>query len=98
MSEALARAEGKPRADWYVYILRCADDTLYTGITTDPERRLAEHNGRGGAKYTRVRQPVELVYLEESENRSLASQREWQIKQLPRKKKQVLCEVYAIRS
>jgi len=76
-------------SNWYVYILECADQTLYTGVTTDPDRRLKEHNqsNRLGAKYTRVRRPVELVYQERSDNRSLACQREAAIKKLSRKAK-----------
>lgn len=76
-------------SNWYVYILECADQTLYTGVTTDPDRRLKEHNenDRLGAKYTRVRRPVELVYQEHSDNRSLACQREAAIKKLSRKAK-----------
>lgn len=66
---------------YYVYILKCSDDTLYTGITTELERRILEHNGSTqGAKYTRVRRPVQLVYSEKYENRSLASKREYEIK------------------
>lgn len=73
---------------WFVYIVRCADDTLYTGITTDIERRMKEHNSeKQGAKYTRVRQPVELVFSEEQKDRSSASTREYQIKKLSRNKK-----------
>ncbi|WP_432472499.1 GIY-YIG nuclease family protein [Amphritea sp. HPY] len=76
-------------SSWCVYILRCADQTLYTGVTTDPDRRLKEHNesDRLGAKYTRVRRPVELVYQEPRDNRSLACQREAAIKKLSRKAK-----------
>ena len=66
---------------YYVYILKCADDTLYTGITTELERRVEEHNGsEKGAKYTRVRRPVRLVYSEEYLDRSTASKREYEIK------------------
>ena len=71
----------------YVYILNCADDTLYTGYTTDIKRRIKEHNQGQGAKYTRGRTPVELCYQEEFANRSLAQKREYQIKQLSRKQK-----------
>ena len=72
--------------NWQVYILKCSDDSLYTGITTDVERRVAEHNGHGGkgARYTRSRRPVELIYSEACENRSSASKREASIKQLSR--------------
>lgn len=66
---------------YYVYIARCADDTLYTGIATDLSRRIEEHNSsEKGAKYTRVRRPVSLVYSEEFPDRSLASKREYEIK------------------
>ena len=69
---------------WCVYICRCNDGTLYTGITNDIERRISEHNGgNGGAKYTRSRQPVELVYMKKMENRSMAAKREYQIKRMP---------------
>ncbi|MBR9867706.1 MAG: GIY-YIG nuclease family protein [Oceanospirillales bacterium] len=74
---------------WFVYILRCADGTLYTGVTTDTERRTKEHNlsDRLGAKYTRVRRPVSLVYREPWESRSGACKREAQIKALSRSAK-----------
>jgi putative endonuclease len=75
---------------WYIYILLCADDTLYTGITTDPKRRLTEHNAGVGAKYTQSRRPVTLVYLESAADRSTASRREWEIKQLNRADKLAL--------
>ena len=79
-------------ADWIVYILRCKDDSLYTGITIDIERRLAEHNGdnRLGARYTRARRPVTLVYQEQVASRSLASRREAEIKQLSKAEKELL--------
>ena len=70
---------------YFVYILKCFDDTLYTGITTDINRRLDEHNTSDkGAKYTKVRRPVKLVYSEQSEHRSSACKREYEIKQLKR--------------
>ena len=66
---------------YYVYILECADNTLYTGITTDLERRVTEHNSSSkGARYTRTRRPVRLVYSEACEDRSSASKREYVIK------------------
>lgn len=79
-------------SDWYVYILRCADDTLYTGVTTDPERRLREHNGelKGGARYTRARQPVSMVWQEVHDSRSDACKREAQIKRIPKSAKEKL--------
>jgi putative endonuclease len=72
---------------WYVYILRCADGTLYTGSTDDVERRVAVHNSGKGAKYTRGRTPVEVVYTEECESYSAALKREYAIKQLSRGEK-----------
>ena len=72
---------------WLVYILRCRDDTLYTGITNDLENRLQSHNEKRGARYTRTRLPVTLVYQEEALSRSLASRREAAIKKLTRSKK-----------
>ena len=75
-----------------MYILRCADGTLYTGIAPDVEKRLQKHNEGKGAKYTRGRGPVELVYREELANRAEASKREYQIKQLSRPEKLALIE------
>jgi len=73
---------------YFIYILKCSDDTLYTGIATDVARRLAEHNSSDkGAKYTKVRRPLELVYSEASKDRSSASKREYEIKKLSRKQK-----------
>jgi putative endonuclease len=78
---------------YYVYILKCADQTLYTGITTDITRRLKEHNSsKLGAKYTKGRTPVELMYSEKYKTRSEASKREYELKQLPRKQKVELYE------
>lgn len=75
----------------YCYILRCNDKTLYTGYTTDPERRLFEHNNSSkGAKYTRVRRPCSLVYVEEFETKKEAMQREYFIKQLSKEEKERL--------
>lgn len=79
------------QAIWYVYILRCRDNTLYTGITTDPQTRLAEHNtGQNGAKYTRARRPVSLLYTESATSRSAALKREIAIKRLSRQAKLAL--------
>ena len=77
---------------WFVYILKCADDTLYTGITTDCERRLNQHNAKKGAKYTRVRTPVTMVYQEAAESRSSATQREIAVKKLTRGQKLQMIE------
>jgi putative endonuclease len=75
---------------WFCYILRCADETLYCGITNDLAKRLAAHNAGTAAKYTRVRTPVEFVYSETCEDRSAASKREMAIKKLTRVKKLAL--------
>ncbi len=72
---------------WFVYILECSDGTLYTGITTDVNRRLLEHNSGNGSKYTRIRRPVKLRALFEAKNRSEASKEEYRIKQLSRLEK-----------
>ena len=72
---------------WYVYILRCGDGTLYCGSTDDIQRRFAAHAAGKGAKYTRGRGPLELVYSEECENCSAALKREHAIKQLKRSEK-----------
>lgn len=72
---------------YYVYILRCRDDTLYTGITTDVLRRVQQHNDGTGAKYTRSRRPVFLVYSEPVGDHSAALRREYAIKQLRRQEK-----------
>jgi len=74
----------------YVYVLRCADDTLYTGYTTDVDRRVAEHDAGEAAKYTRGRTPVELLYTESFETRSAALSREHEIKSLGRAGKERL--------
>ena len=77
---------------YYVYLLRCADGTLYTGFTNDLARRLGPHNAGRGAKYTRGRRPVELVYWESFSNKSSALRREYAIKQLPRRQKLALIQ------
>ena len=68
---------------WTVYIVECSDNTLYTGVATDIEARLAEHNAGRGAKYTRARLPVALVYSEKAKDRSTALRREHVIKRMP---------------
>ena len=89
---------------WFVYILRCADHTFYTGITTDLARRVAEHNGgaagagstsrsKAGARYTRSRRPLELIYSEACVDRSAALKREYAIKRLSRSKKAELANI-----
>ena len=77
----------------FVYIVRCADGTLYTGWTTDVERRIAQHNAGRGARYTRMRRPVALVYREEVPDRSAAMRREVAIKKLDRERKERLVEL-----
>lgn len=74
----------------YVYLLRCADGSLYCGWTTDPEKRLKRHNSGQGAKYTRSRLPVEMVYLEAYGERHDALSREWHIKRMSREEKEEL--------
>lgn len=69
---------------WCCYLLRCADDTLYCGITNDLDKRLAAHNAGSAAKYTRARGPVELAYVEPCDDKSAALKRERAIKALPR--------------
>ena len=82
--------------EWYVYIVQCSDNSLYTGITVDLDRRLNEHNtSNKGAKYTRSRRPVQMMYSETHETRSLASKREYAIKQLTRKEKLNLLKINA---
>ena len=71
-------------SDWIVYILECADQTLYTGITNDLDRRIQEHTNGKGAKYTRGRAPIKLLYSELHSSRSQASKREIKIKSLDR--------------
>ena len=77
---------------FYCYILECADGTFYTGWTTDPPRREKQHNAGTGARYTRARRPVKMVYLEEQADRTSAMKRELAIKAMPRDKKQKLIE------
>ena len=77
-------------SDWYVYMLECADGSLYTGMTNDVERRLTAHQQGKGARYTRARLPVKLVYQEPANNRSAAARREYQIKRLPVARKRAL--------
>ena len=74
----------------YTYIVRCSDNTFYTGWTNNIEKRLKAHNEGTGAKYTCARRPVELVYYETYETKQEAMHREWEIKQLSRKEKEKL--------
>ncbi|MCK5405134.1 MAG: GIY-YIG nuclease family protein [Desulfobulbaceae bacterium] len=79
------------KTPWYVYMVRCCDGTLYTGISTDLDRRIAEHNSeKGGAKYTRPRRPVHLVYSEQIDSRSAATKREYCLRKLSASEKREL--------
>lgn len=77
---------------WYLYILKCRSESLYTGITTDVDARLEAHRSGKGAKYTRGRGPLELVYTEECADHSAALRRELEIKALTRQQKLALIE------
>ena len=84
---------------WYLYMVRCRDGSLYTGITTDVARRVKEHTTKKGAAYTKNKTPVKLVYQESLPSRSAALKREAQIKRLPREKKLLCaCGIYALPS
>ena len=78
--------------EWFFYILRCRDNTLYSGITVDPDDRLRAHNAGNGAKYTSGRRPVTLVYSEKCGSVSEARKREIQVKKWPRSKKEKLVD------
>ncbi len=80
----------RSRDRWFVYLLRCADGTLYTGITKDLERRCRQHDAGTASRYTRSRRPTSLVYQESRRSRSLALKREAAIKALTRQKKNLL--------
>ncbi|WP_435627347.1 GIY-YIG nuclease family protein [Candidatus Ferrigenium straubiae] len=82
--------------NWFCYLLRCADDSLYCGITNDLEKRLAAHNAGTASKYTRVRLPVALAYAEPCTDRSAASKREMEIKNLTRTDKLELIGLTAV--
>jgi putative endonuclease len=79
--------------NWTVYIARCRDGSLYTGITTDPERRLSEHNSGSGGAYTRSKIPIVMVYREPAADRSEAQRRERAIKRLNRAQKEQLVDL-----
>ncbi len=92
------RAAGQPPAGCCCYIVECSDGTLYTGWTTDAARRLKVHNAGRGARYTSMRRPVRLVYVEPQPDRRTAMKRERAIKRLPRLKKQALIQGLDLRS
>lgn len=77
---------------WYVYMVRCRDNSLYTGYTNDPKRRLCVHNSGQGAKYTRSRLPVSLAYVERCPDKLTAQRREYTLKQLHKAQKEALCQ------
>ncbi|NQZ31658.1 MAG: GIY-YIG nuclease family protein [Oceanospirillaceae bacterium] len=81
--------EKASKSQWFVYLLRCADGTLYAGVTTDCSRRVSEHNGikKGGARYTQARRPVTMLWSQPCDNRADACRREAAIKKLTRTKK-----------
>lgn len=82
---------------WTIYFLRCNDNSLYTGITTDINRRLHQHNNtKLGAKYTRARRPVVLVYSETAVDKSTASKREYQLRTLTKKQKEKIVSAYSL--
>ena len=84
-----AQEEKAGEKAWFLYVLRCADDTFYTGTTTDITRRINEHNTKkSGAKYTKTRRPVKLVFWLDFENRSKAQKAEYQFKKLTRAQKE----------
>jgi putative endonuclease len=76
--------------NWFVYIVRCSNDSLYTGITTDIDRRIEQHNSGKGAAYTRSHRPVRLTYSETVENRSSAAKRESELKKLSKQDKELI--------
>ena len=79
--------------EWYVYMLLCEDNTIYTGITNDLKKRFDNHISGKGAKYLRGRKPLEIVYTENFKNRSMATKREMEIKKLNRKEKETLIKI-----
>lgn len=84
---------------WFVYLVRCSDNSLYTGITTDLSRRLQEHNSSPlGAKYTQSRRPVNLVYWESFPDRAAAARREYQLKKFPVAAKKALIDSFQLDS
>ncbi len=80
--------------DWFVYIVQCSDSSLYTGVTNNLNHRIEQHNKKKGAKYTKNRTPVILVYYETTVDRSKAQKREYEIKQLSKQQKTILCQSF----
>ena len=90
--------EGSQSSAWFVYLVRCRDGSLYCGIAKNLKKRLAEHNSPDkGAKYTRGRRPVQLVYAEEVSSRAQATQREGRIKRMTRAEKMTFIETFTAR-
>lgn len=83
----MALTDANSQLDWTVYMVRCADGSLYTGIAKDLAARIETHNSGKGAKYTRTRRPVSIVWQEPAETRSAASKREYAVKRLSRQTK-----------
>jgi len=83
-------------SQWYVYMVQCTDGSLYTGIATDIDRRVAEHNAGTGARYTRGRGPVTLVYREEVKDRPTALKREYAIKRMRTDQKREMIDLFSI--
>jgi UV DNA damage endonuclease len=92
MEEIQKNRDGTLSETWCVYILRCGDGSLYTGVTNDRDRRLKQHNAGTASRYTRSRLPVTVVYQEEQPNQSMALKRELAIKALSRSAKEALLE------
>lgn len=82
--------------NWCIYLVRCADNSLYCGITNDLKARVLKHNAGLASKYTRSRLPVEMVYYKESANRSTASKEEYRIKQLSKSQKESMVEAFKL--
>ena len=84
----------KTKTNWHLYLVRCADDTIYTGISIDVEARIEKHNSGRGAKYTQVRLPVRLIYSESQPDRISAMKREIEVKKWGRKRKENLASEF----
>ena len=97
MTEENANFSGEQPSEWTVYLLRCADGSLYTGITTNLTRRLRQHNGElaGGARYTRHRRPVTVAWYQSAADRSAAGRAEYRVRRLPRAQKLALASASA---
>jgi putative endonuclease len=92
MKEKAKKASRKKKRPWFLYILRCSDNSFYTGITLDLDRRLRQHNEGTASRYTRTRRPVTLCYTEKCADRTAALVRECAVKSLPRSRKEALVD------